>query len=242
MKAKLNTHLLSTLPRVLRMTHNEVADASGISIAHWYRLVKKPDKITVQQLIDLANGLYVPVSKFFSFDKADVVGVREDYILRNYQNCYYDSEAVHSRIGRGTATSWREAADAVGMHWTNVASSLLAVSRTPVTRLLDLCDAFDFDLFDFLVDPNREPKKRKTAKQTAEAVGDDALRAEVRELTGKLADMNAAVSDLTARFDDLLKRHTALLDRHNSLERTVRDYLGLDSRIDMAANGGTEER
>lgn len=223
------------------MTHNEVADASGISIAHWYRLVKKPDKITVQQLIDLANGLYVPVSKFFSFDKADVVGVREDYIMQDYQNCYYDSEAVHSRIGRGTATSWREAADAVGMHWTNVAPSLLAVSRTPVTRLLDLCDAFDFNIFDFLVDPNREPKKRKTTRQV-EAGGDEALRAEVKELTGKLADLNASVSDITRKYDDLLKRHTALLDRHNSLERTVREHLGLDNRIGIAADEGTEER
>ena len=109
MKAKLNTHLLSTLPRVLRMTNDEVAAASGISIAQWYRLVKHPEKLTIQQLLDLANGLQIPVSRFFSTGKADVVGMREDYVINSdYQKCYYDSDAVSKKVGKGTATSWRE--------------------------------------------------------------------------------------------------------------------------------------
>ena len=220
MKAKLNTHLLSTLPRVLRMTHNEVADASGISIACWYRLAKDPGKITVQQLIGLANGLHVPVSRFFSFDCADEISVREDYIVTDgYQNCYYDSEAVQRKVGRGQATSWREAASAVGMHWTNVSSSLLAVSRTPVTRLLELCEAFSFDLFEFLVDPNRDCQKRHGVRPKQSDAGNDALRDEI-------AALNRKINDLTTTVNDLSGRYKALIDRHSRLENMVREYLG----------------
>lgn len=213
----------------MRMTHNEVADAAGISIACWYRLVKNPAKITVQQLIGLANGLNVPVKHFFSFGKADMVGVREDYImLSDYQNCYYDSDAVHRRIGEGTATSWRKAADAVGMHWTNVSSSLLAVSRTPVTRLLTLCEAFDFNLFEFLIDPNKSQKKQERRTEIRE---DDAFREEIAAMNGKIDDLSKSLEDLTGKYK-------ALLERHNRLEETFREFLGTDTRIGMAADDG----
>lgn len=221
---KLNTHLLSSLPRVLFMTHNEVSQASGISIACWYRLIKRPDRITVQQLISLANGLHIPVSLFFSTDEADVIGVRDDYVMQlNYQNCYYDSEAVHRRIGDGTATSWREAAEAVGMHWTNVSSSLLAVSRTPVTRLLALCEAFHFDLFEFLVDPNKGAIRRHVGSSKAD-VPDD-LKAEIRNLREDVRQLEETVKNLSWRYDDLLKAHKDLLKRFD--EHVRESFVGL---------------
>ena len=222
MKAKLNTHLLSTLPRVLRMTNDEVAAASGISIAQWYRLVKHPEKLTIQQLLDLANGLQIPVSRFFSTGKADVVGMREDYVINSeYQKCYYDSDAVSKKVGKGTATSWREAAAAVGMHWTNVAASLLAVSRTPVSRLLVLCDTFNFNLFEFLIDPNKDVKSTKH-----KGGSDAALRADIAALNGRIDSLNATVSDMTEKYAALLERHNKLLERFNNLERSFRDYTG----------------
>lgn len=223
MKTKLNIHLLSTLPRVLRMTHNEVSDASGISIACWYRLVKNPQKITVQQLLDLANGLNIPVSRFFSSAKANVVGVREDYILppHDYLRCYYDSDAVYQHIGKGTATSWRDAASAVGMHWTNVSASLLAVSRTPVTRLLDLCEAFNFNLFEFLVDPNMKHGDIRPDKTANPYLTD---------LRKQIDTLNKKISVLTERYDALLKRH-------NELEKSFHEYFG--SRMGMAAGPTT---
>lgn len=214
MKTKLNTHLLSTLPRVMRMTNNEVSDASGISIACWYRLLKAPEKITVQQLLGLANGLLVPVSRFFSPGRGDITDRREDYVMKTgYQNCYYDSDAVRRRIGEGTATSWREAADAVGMHWTNVSASLLAVSRTPVTRLLALCETFGFDPFDFLVDPNRDPGRRHGT--AADGRRFDELTEEVAGLRRDVKALAETVAGLTKKYEDLLEAHRILLDRFN---------------------------
>lgn len=234
MKAKLNIRLLSTLPRVLRMTHAEVSEQSGISIACWYRLVKDPEKITVQQLLGIANGLRIPVGQFFTFGKADIIGVREDYILlTGYQNCYYDSDAVNRRIGEGTATSWRDAAAAVGMHWTNVSSSLLAVSRTPVTRLMTLCEAFNFDLFEFLVDPNKGTHKKRDGRRSygdsKEQRDDDAesLRSEIATLHGDIKALTATVEELTRKYEDLLERHT-------KLEHTVNE--DMRRPVDVAAD------
>lgn len=214
MNPKLNTHLLSSLPRVLRMTHNEVSEASGISIACWYRLIKQPDRITVQQLISLANGLHIPVSLFFSTDETDIIGVRDDYVMQlNYQNCYYDSEAVHRRIGEGTATSWRDAAEAVGMHWTNVSASLLAVSRTPVTRLMALCETFHFDIFEFIVDPNKGAIRRHVGTPSAPAGGSDGLVKEIKSLKEDVHRLSETVKDLSRRYEDLFKTHKDLLKR-----------------------------
>ena len=215
MKAKLNIHLLSTLPRVLRMTHNEVSEASGISIAQWYRLAKTPDKITVQQLLGLANGLSVPVSRFFSFGKTEIIGMREDYVIPNYQKCYYDSEAVQQRIGRGTATSWREAAETIGMHWTSVSASLLAVSHTPVVRLLTICETFHFDPFEFLIDPNVGEPKRKRNAPPSPGSNDDNLRDEIATLRKNVADLTNTVSALSDKYASLFEAHKLLLDRFN---------------------------
>lgn len=184
------------------MTHNEVAEASGISIACWYRLYKEPDRLTIQQLISLANGLHIPAHLFFSLDDTDVIGVREDYIKKvNYQKCYYDSNAVRKRIGEGTENSWRKTAKAIGMHWTNVSSSLLAVSRTPVVRLLTFCEKFGFNLFEFLIDPNTE--SRETQRQEHE--GTD-MHQEIAALNEKIDNLNAMVDNLTSKYEALLMR------------------------------------
>jgi hypothetical protein len=206
------------------MTHNEVSDASGISIACWYRTVKDPERITIQQLISLANGLHIPIHLFFSCEDTDIIGVREDYILtHNYQNCYYDSDAIRQRIESDKSKSWRKAADAVGMHWTNVAASLLAVSRTPVVRVLTLCETFEFDLFEFLVDPNINSKTSKKQDD------DDGLREKIDGLNKKIEQLNNAVLELTDKYK-------TLLERHNRLENDF-CYFTSPRNIDFAADG-----
>ena len=65
---RLNTTLFSTLGRVLGMSNTELIKATGISNATWYRVMGHPDEITVQQLIAIANGLHIPVRRFFLYE------------------------------------------------------------------------------------------------------------------------------------------------------------------------------
>lgn len=151
---QLNEHLLKSLPQVLGMTHADVATAAGIANTTWYRLIKDPQKFTVQQLLYLSNGLHIPVRKFFC-RQFDTVGKREDYVVNiDYKTCYYNSDAIGKLIKEKTTISWRDAADAIGVHALRVKESLLAVHRLPVTRLIIFCDFYGLDLFDCIIDPN----------------------------------------------------------------------------------------
>ena len=152
---QLNEKLLKELPRILNMTNGAISEKSNIAISTWYRIVQTPSKISVHQLIDLANGLHIPVSRFFSSEYSDEIGKREDYIVSdNFKECYYNGEAIQKVVKSGVVSSYKDAATSVGVHPNRVKESLLAVHRLPVTRLLNFCNAFTLNFFEFIVDPN----------------------------------------------------------------------------------------
>ena len=72
---QLNEDLFKALSQALRMTYKEISTQSGISMTTLYRIIEAPLKISVQQLIDLSNGLHVPVSRFFSRDNKESIGL-----------------------------------------------------------------------------------------------------------------------------------------------------------------------
>ena len=151
---QLNELLLTNLHKVLGMPHADVAIAAGIAVTTWYRLMKEPQRFTVQQLLNLSNGLHIPVRHFF-YRQTTHIGNRDDYVVNlDYKSCYYDSDAVRRLIKESTKISWQDAADVTGIHAFRVKESLLAVYRLPVTRLITFCNAFDLNLFDYIIDPN----------------------------------------------------------------------------------------
>ena len=163
---QLNEKLLKELPRVLFMTHGAISKQSNIAIATWYRIVQTPSKISVQQLLDLANGLQVPVSRFISMDDKNIVSQHKDYIVYSgYKKCYYDRDAIQKVISSGMISSYRDAAPFVGLHPNRVKESLLAIHRLPVVRLLKFCTTFTLNVFDFIVDPNSPNANVKEQKE-----------------------------------------------------------------------------
>lgn len=160
---QLNENLFKELARALRMTYKEISSQSNISMTILYRIIETPSKISVQQLIDLANGLRVPVIRFISKDNINAVGQREDYIIfEDYKECFYDKAAIQKVIDSGVVSSYRVIASVVGLHPNRVKESLLAERRLPVTRLLNFCNALKINYTYFLVDPN--PKSVKTGE------------------------------------------------------------------------------
>lgn len=151
---RLNTTLFSTLGRVLGMSNTELMKATGISNATWYRVMGHPDEITVQQLISIANGLHIPVRRFFLYDDTDMVGGKDDYIENPYRSCFYNTKNLMQFIDtRGVAT-WEEVANELGMSRSNLRKSLLSVTRLPLTRFLAACEIFGIDPFCAIIDPN----------------------------------------------------------------------------------------
>ena len=202
----LNANLISTLPRVLRMTHAETTKTVDIASTTWYRIAGEPKVITVQQLLQLANGLRIPVRKFFWSGRTALVGLREDYIVFNgYKPCCYRIDAVRKCLGPGTATSWQKASKAIGMHWTSTSASMLLERPLPVERLLAICNAFDFNLFEFLFDPNPETAAHRQMRQNAGLTPE-----EISDLRRQVADLQNTVSDLSDKYTQLLTEYRKL--------------------------------
>lgn len=202
---QLNENLFKALSQALRMTYKEISTQSGISITTLYRIIAMPIKISVQQLIDLANGLSIPVSRFISEDDSkEPIGQREDYIKSDdYKFCFYDKRAMQKVIDSDTISSYRDIASIVGLHPNRVKESLLAEHRLPVTRLLDFCNATKMDFFYFLVDPNNKSDNSKEKKRAIAADSD---------YTTILHDIQSMLRE-QAVFRDEIRRDIARLEK-----------------------------
>lgn len=213
---KLNENLFKDLAGALRMTYKEISSQSNISMTTLYRIIETPSKISVQQLIDLANGLRVPISRFFSKDSKEAVGEREDYINFNrYKLCFYDKSAMQKVIESSTVSSYREIASVVGLHPNRVKESLLAEHRLPVMRLLTFCDGLKLDFFNFVVDPNT-------------------ISANARKQRNDLGN----ASEYAAILHDI---ESMLREQAIFREEIRRDIARLDKKIDMFINANYEE-
>ena len=202
MKTRLNSKLISTLSTVCFISPADIMRASNIARSTWYNIMGDPSTITVQQLLAIANGMHIPVRRFFSSDKADVIGKRDDYITEPYYPCHYDSDSLQEVVSNRADATWRQAAAVAGMSPSHLRNSLLAVTRTPVTRFLTACNAFGIDPFTVLVDPN--PEKKRNAKGTPSDIS--LLRKDIKTLSD-------TVTDLTAKYEKLLAAHQLLLER-----------------------------
>ena len=226
-KVRLNTKLISSLSNVLFIPAAEIIVASEIANSTYYRIMQTPIIITIQQLLCIANGLHVPVRRFFSFGNADIIGKREDYIAEPYQPCHYDEDALQEFVQNCNTATWKRAAEATGMSYSRLRNSLLAVTRTPVTRFLQVCSVFGINPFSILIDPNPEVKRKSRS-----AAGRDAKLAE--ELSMLRQDVNTLsrhVADLTKKYEELLSAHDALLRQIN-----VNIHNFTDSSLSIAAD------
>lgn len=237
---KLNTKLLSSLSSVLFMSVAEMIVATGIANSTWYRVMAAPACITIQQLLALSNGLRIPVRKFFSEGKVDIIGQREDYIAKSYQPCYYDDTKLQHIVNNSSAATWKNASKVIGVSRSNLRNSLLAVTRTPVSRFLAVCKAFSIDPFTILIDPNDDwdVKIKKVQKKQNDATGKNTeVLSEpshgINALNKKIDKMSVILDDLKKKYEALLKRHEDLAHRVDSSMRKIdSSYIGLAAESD----------
>lgn len=219
---QLNTKLIKSLDKVLFMKAAEIMKAANIPSTTWYAIRKKPEKITLQQLLSIANGLHIPVRRFFLIDGKDVTVKRcEDYIEDDYMPCSYDADALREIVENRRDATWQKAADATGITHDNLKNSLLAIRRTPVTRFLVACQALKIDPFSILLDPNPEPKPK--GRRPSSAAGDTALHAEVKLLRKDVESLSQTVEDLKGKFENLIRDYEQLARRLQVNIGTIND-------------------
>ena len=204
----LNSRLIASLSSVLRLSHAEMISATGITKSTWYNLMETPDAIALQQLLAIANGLHIPVRRFFYEGKLCMVEQKDDYVVQPYQDCYYDAGALQEYVSNRPDATWRKAAEATGMAPSRLRNSLLAMTRTPVSRFLTVCSVFDIDPFSVLIDPNPEKVRDDHCTKpgaSSSSADIDALRRDVSKLSDTVSDLLQKYNDLQQQFNDLLR-------------------------------------
>lgn len=207
---RLNVKLIRNLSKVLFMPAAEIVAVTGLNRSTWYRIVESPHIITVQQLLVVADSLHIPARRFFSTEKADVIGRREDYITEDYRPCRYDADTLQDMVDSRPDLSWQQAADATRVTRDNFRLSMLAVTHTPVVRFLKACEVWGIDPFTVLIDPNPEPITEKKGRQQ-----------KLPDLNAEIAGLRSDVHRLSSTVDDLIRKYEMLLDAHKSLVKRV---------------------
>lgn len=217
----LNTTLITSLGRVLGKTNTELMEATSISNATWYRIMGHPDEITVQQLISIANGLCIPVFRFFSIDGVNVIGNKEDYIENPYKPCYYDAEALQSLINTRNDATWQDVANLLGMTRTNLRNSLLSYTRLTVTRFLAACDAFGIEPFLVIVDPNAH---RESNGQRSDMLAPFITSQNDVPLPENFIEMRVEMAELRKQLFDT-KQESSILRRIQSPNNMIKNEI-----------------
>ena len=215
---RLNIQLIKNLGEVIPKPVSWIVNAVGMANSTWYYIHNNPQNISVQQLLQIANGLHIPVRRFFYQGATHFVDHDTDYVMFPYTPCYYDDAALQAYVNENKDATWQGGADKVGMARSRLRDSLLAIRRTPVQRFLDVCREFCIDPFTILVDPNPEQQPGQNPDTTA---------------------LRKRMAELSATVEELQHNYRTLLDRHNSLERLVRDYLG--SSLPIAADSNEDD-
>ena len=210
---RLNTALFSALGRILGMSNADLMDATGIRNATWYRIMGHPDEITVQQLISIANGLCVPVRRFFSFGDTDMVGSKDDYVANLYKPCSYDGNAMLNLINTSSVATWMDVAKVLGMTRTNLRHSLLLDTRLPVSRFLSTCEYLGVDPFHVIVDPNPlyENKQEESNNDMFAVPEYAAIQHDISTIQHEIANFNAELTNVRRDIAALGKKIEELL-------------------------------
>lgn len=208
-KYNLNIKLITSLSSALFMPSIKILEAVNIAKSTWYEIMKAPTSITIQQLLAIANGLHIPVRRFFSTGETKEIGNRDDYIINYYHLCLYDANALKSVVSNRPDVTWQKAAKATGMSYQNLQKSLLAETRLPVTRLLTVCKVLDIDPFDVIIDPNplcankREKKKNVTKSDEYDTVlaNITAIQRDIASFKALLEDTKRDIANLSKKLD-----------------------------------------
>ena len=212
-KIRLNARLVSSLNSVLFKSAAELMDAAGIASTTWYKVMKEPNSITVQQLLAISNALKIPVRRFFSSGSSDIVGRHDDYVVDNCLPCSYDADSLRAFVESNNRVTWQMAAEATRTTPSHLRNSMLLETRLPVPRFLTACEAFGIDPFSILIDPNATSSKGRKPDIGALGVEMAALRADLASIRAEVEKINGTVMDLQAKCNDLLSAYDALARR-----------------------------
>ena len=209
-KYTLNIELIRRLSAILFLPTSELVAATSIPTATWYKIINNSNAVTIKQVLSIANGLCIPARRLFSSSNITYIGHASEYVVHPYKECYYNPTAFQDIIKNRPDCSWKQAAKVVGMSCQRLQDSLLAITRTPINRFLIVCNVFNIDPFEILIDPNPTEKPKANQQVVPQITQKDDVHKDIATLQQQMTLLKESISDLTLKYEKLLDDHKKL--------------------------------
>ena len=216
-----NRKLFTQLSDVLDISFAKIAEQCGLRQQVLSRYVTGEIELSLQVLIQLCNGLRIPIYYFVSENGNHVIPNREFATLpqTQWQPITWNHQAAELIFGDGEGKIyWKDVAVVMGVSSQKPHERFRLRRRFPIENFLTVCTHYQISPFKFLVDPNHEVGKQGNTSQGVAASRFSKGRFETNTsyadyvtLTRKLDNLTAAVLDLTKKLEPLLAAHKAFV-------------------------------
>lgn len=201
---------------------------ANIATTSWYdwtdlKVQSPGSTIPVQALVDLCNVLQVPIHKLFCIEgEPCVIPVLKDLFLpcNVFKNNMLDMEKFFGAFGVKSKTGKPidEMMKMLGFSRTTYSGWKKQKRNLRFSHLMRICEVFDYDFFDFIIDPNFSPSLDKAAEEAKQKKisatserdfktfikdmqkQNDRLSLDNAELHRKITRLSIQLSELTERI------------------------------------------
>lgn len=174
--------------------------------------------IPVLALINLCNAMRIPVRKLFVEEgDVDVIPLRSELVSLRSQfiPCHFDMEAFRKGFGirSGAKMSVTSMLDRLGVSYTVYVAWIADAKNLRVQSLLDICNEFGYDFFQFVVDENGASLEKDNVCPKENGLT-EAIESKERENASLLREIKSMEKDLK----ETLKQKEELAEENAALK------------------------
>lgn len=246
-RIRLNINLMEKLFKVTAFPVLETLSEAGIAqstLCGWIDAEKSGNGKRIRQggfpvlvLINLCNAMRIPVRKIFIEEgtegkiplRSDLVSMRSQYIP-----CHFDMSEFRKSFGirSGAKMSVTSMLDRLGVSYTVYVAWIADAKNLRVQSLLDICNEFGYDFFQFVVDENGASLEKDNVCPKENGLT-EAIESKERENASLLREIKSMEKDLKETLkqkEELAKENAALKIERSELVyevKRLKDQLNL---------------
>ena len=161
-----NRKLLTQLSDILDISFTKIAERCGLTQQVLSRYVTGEIEVSLQVLIQLCNGLRMPINYFVSENGKDYFPTRETATIAQelWKPIEWNATVIDSIFGDGAGRIyWKDVSKIMGVSSQKAHPRFLLQTRFPITVFLSVCSKFDISPFTFLIDSNNTTPNLKSS-------------------------------------------------------------------------------